>query len=265
LVYADALILSPDKCREALRLTHADFIETGWRGSFGGPAWGNVAHASLEAAEALREFTERPHAKQWTKVIQLLNVAINTAHNSGAVLTKWISTLAMTVAANVPGLFLASPLVYAIASDPLFLERNQVPTNAKGNLDFNRMEHVNGPLGGNYHHAGLPMEMPTMAERNRSPKRPKLLIRKALRPWAKPSGPTVVVLEENIEPAGEVDNPWMVSPEDPVDLALSQFLKANTKYKQTLEAHPNEPQQTSSPEGRKERRASKPRRTRHGR
>jgi hypothetical protein len=68
----------------------SSFNEEGWESSYGGKSWGKVTRANANAIKRVMLFMEKPTNIRWNHVIASLNIAINTSHNSGTALNKWL-------------------------------------------------------------------------------------------------------------------------------------------------------------------------------
>lgn len=97
----------------------ADFDTDGWRGSFGGRNWAQVANYTKKYVEALARFIETPTATNWKKLIMAANIALNTAHNTGKALNKFIESHWLSVLANAPGYGFCNAFAGAVVIDSI--------------------------------------------------------------------------------------------------------------------------------------------------
>ena len=95
---------------ETMRNVFNDFMEPGWRNEddkvrfdrdgeikgpqhygYGGPKWGNSAAVTEVLIRRARQFIKDPTAERWAALMKQANFAVNTAHNNGQVLSKWLN------------------------------------------------------------------------------------------------------------------------------------------------------------------------------
>lgn len=91
LVYREFLMPMPYATQlKFLRLALETFKLPGWSKSYGGPAWADVAEASIGLVEALEHFTShQPTTASFAKIVMAANQLVHVSHNGGKALTKW--------------------------------------------------------------------------------------------------------------------------------------------------------------------------------
>ena len=87
-------------------LAQKDFRTRGWgrRRSFGGMRWAITAASAKKLAKSLIEFVEAPNKASWDTLVMAGNQALQVSHNTGKVLTKWISNSVLDTIAVCPGI-----------------------------------------------------------------------------------------------------------------------------------------------------------------
>lgn len=102
--------VSLDVLESTMGNVFSDFMEPGWRNGedqvrfdrygepkgpqnygYGGPKWGNSAAVTEVLIRRARQFLKQPSHDTWAALIKQANVAVNTAHNNGQVLSKWLN------------------------------------------------------------------------------------------------------------------------------------------------------------------------------
>ena len=73
-----------------------------WEDGFGGDAWADVADNSGRFAQALGDFLSSPTEESYAEAIMKANVFINSSHNNGKVLTKWLCESALSAITDCP-------------------------------------------------------------------------------------------------------------------------------------------------------------------
>lgn len=87
--------------------------------AYGGPKWADVARAAQQTAEAIDVFKNAPTLLNWETVVLAANLALNTAHNGGVALNKWVMGMHLDVAAKNPFVTLLNPVVGSLMKDHL--------------------------------------------------------------------------------------------------------------------------------------------------
>ena len=98
-----------------LKAAETDLRHPGWGRSFGGPRWAEVANTGIALSQTAERFCDHPCATRWSKVVQSANRLINTSHNSGKCLTKWVEQFAMEMISYSPTAGFLNPYVAQVA------------------------------------------------------------------------------------------------------------------------------------------------------
>jgi hypothetical protein len=89
-----------------------------WLSGMGGAAWQDVATKTHALWTAIFRFTAKPTAMRLQLMTMAANTAINTAHNNGAILTKWAHSAYLSQASQYPSLGLANRRIFELALNP---------------------------------------------------------------------------------------------------------------------------------------------------
>ncbi len=103
------------KLARLLEIAVHDFSHPDWSGSFGGREWANVARCGRQLARASDEFRHIPSAAKWALVIEAANRLINTSHNCGKCLTKWVRASALDSISESPCVGFLNPYAAHVA------------------------------------------------------------------------------------------------------------------------------------------------------
>ena len=79
----------------------SDFKNRGWQveeNSYGGPKWADCARTARNTIKAINS------GMAWNSVHSRSNIMLNTVHNGGRILTKWIDDIHMDVIAEAPAM-----------------------------------------------------------------------------------------------------------------------------------------------------------------
>lgn len=88
--------------------------------SYGGKNWHIAATITAKFIRAIIAYIEEPTPERWELVAKYYNSALNTVHNGGYLLTKWIESSALDMAARAPCLgFISGVGMRIICSDML--------------------------------------------------------------------------------------------------------------------------------------------------
>jgi hypothetical protein len=115
-VYETLLTFPPNKLLRYLKGAKLDLHREGWAGGFGGVGWASAANYSAALTRAAVRFCTKPNRANWRACMEWHNRTINTCHNNGKILTKWVSCDVFDVLAHAPGLAFMSHLSGVIAS-----------------------------------------------------------------------------------------------------------------------------------------------------
>lgn len=99
------------------------FEEDGWNGGYGGRKWAEVAEGAKNALARLSAFIAAKDAASFGALVAALNLAVNTCHNNGKVLNKWIDGRSLAYANHAPQLALASPMTWRVLSNERIADR----------------------------------------------------------------------------------------------------------------------------------------------
>lgn len=93
--------------------TYRDFSTFGWDGQttrnpenagFGGPKWAGVSKSGIALTHAVERFLKNPTVLKWRDVTLAANTAVNSAHNNGKALNKWMNSDSMYRIGQAPAL-----------------------------------------------------------------------------------------------------------------------------------------------------------------
>lgn len=85
-----------------LKAAKKDLNVSGWNRSFGGRPWVSIAKVGGTLAKRLDMFLKNPCSANWSQIIQVTNRLINTSHNTGKCLTKWVDPGSMLAISHSP-------------------------------------------------------------------------------------------------------------------------------------------------------------------
>ncbi len=103
------------KMKRVLTAAANDLAHESWNRAYGGRRWAAVANTGIKLAQAVKCFCDRPCAASWSKVVQKANRLINTSHNNGKCLTKWVEGFAMATISKSPTAGFLNPYVVRVA------------------------------------------------------------------------------------------------------------------------------------------------------
>lgn len=83
-------------------LAAQDLAMPGWIPSYGGKKWNEATVLSNLTWTLCQEFIADPTPKRWVKLAEYWNLLINSVHNSGRVLTKWLGNEEIDRIASAP-------------------------------------------------------------------------------------------------------------------------------------------------------------------
>lgn len=85
-----------------LATARKDYWRAGWERGYGGHSWSKVAFTAGVMAHALRQFVKTPTMLKWQRVITATNIAVNTVHNNGKAVSKWVDDKFLQLCAVAP-------------------------------------------------------------------------------------------------------------------------------------------------------------------
>lgn len=95
-----------------------------WRGGYGGEAWINVVDAARELILSINKMVANPTAESFKSLIAAWNIAINTAHNGGKVMTKWILNQEMSGLSKAPVFGFTNDSTFRICNGKIWTNTN---------------------------------------------------------------------------------------------------------------------------------------------
>lgn len=110
-VYERAFRLHVSLISPRLGTAYLDFKTKGWNGSYGGKKWADCTRGTIDLFNACAGFIAEPTLDRWQAVMAAWNLVVNTFHNTGKFLNKFISTSVMDTLAKVPVAGLANAMV----------------------------------------------------------------------------------------------------------------------------------------------------------
>jgi hypothetical protein len=101
--------ITPIKIATLLSDAGENLAHPDWHNSYGGRKWAMVADAGVTLAKAMDSFTNDPCRATWSKVIRAANILINTSHNGGKCLTKWLDSVVFSAISSSPTVGFLNP------------------------------------------------------------------------------------------------------------------------------------------------------------
>jgi hypothetical protein len=90
--YRFALDMHLEDVLRQLRYAHHDYDRPVWSGGYGGPKWHDCTREVLRGWKAIAQFLREPNESGWVEVVQACNAIVNTSHNGGRLLTKFLDS-----------------------------------------------------------------------------------------------------------------------------------------------------------------------------
>lgn len=85
-----------------LATARKDYWRAGWERGYGGHSWSKVAYTAGIMANSIRQFMKTPTALKWRRVVEATNIAVNTVHNNGKAVSKWVDEKGLQICAVAP-------------------------------------------------------------------------------------------------------------------------------------------------------------------